>query len=115
MLTGIVAAVDLAILVADEHHIGIVWVEQHRPHRQAVIGQVDLLPMLAMVGAAVGAGLRAGIDNLGPQRMHRQRPHRRRFGQAALQKLPFVAAVGEAAETGMHRPPRSGFARQPQV
>ncbi len=115
MLAGIVAAVDLAILVADEDHVGIVRVKQHRPHRQAVIGQLDLLPVLAVIGAAVGAGLRAGIDDLRLQRMHRQRAHRRRFGQAALQKLPFVAAVGEAAKTGMHRPPRSGFARQTEI
>src|SRR6266851_1158112 len=65
VFAGVVAAVDLAILAADEDHVGIVRVEQDRPHRQAVIGEVDLLPVLAAVGAAIGTGLRARIKDLG--------------------------------------------------
>jgi len=63
-LAGIVAAVDLAILAADEDHVGIVRMEQDRPHRLAVVGHLDLLPLLAAIGAAIDAQLRSGIDDL---------------------------------------------------
>ena len=115
MLAGIVAAMDLAVLVADEHHVGIVRVEQDRPDRQAVVGDVHLLPVLAAVVAAIRAGLRAGIDDLGCQRMHRQRADRRRVGQAVVQRLPFVAAVGEAVEAGVHLAAATGFTGEAQV
>src|SRR5712671_3502328 len=49
---GAVAAVDLAILAADEDHVGIVRMEQDRPHRQAVVGHLNLFPMLTAIGAA---------------------------------------------------------------
>ena len=85
-------------------------VEQHRPHRQAVVGHLDLFPVLAAVGAAIGAGLRAGIDDLGLLRVHRQGAHRRHLGQAALQRLPLAAAVGQPEKAGMHHPAAPGFA-----
>ena len=115
MLAGIVAAVDLAVLVADKDHVGIVRVEQDRPDRQAMVRDVDLLPVLAAVGAAIRPGLRAGIDDLGLARMYRQGAHRRRLRQAVLQRLPFVAAVGHAAEARMHHPARPGFTGQAQI
>src|ERR1700735_557123 len=74
MLTGIVAAVDLAVITADEDRIGIVRVEQDRPHRQAMIGELDLFPMLAAISAAIGAVLRAGVNDRRVLRMHRGPP-----------------------------------------
>src|SRR6266851_5462068 len=68
VFAGVVAAVDLAILAADEDYVGVVRMEQDRPDRQAVVGELDLLPVLAAVGAAIGTGLRAGIKDLGPFR-----------------------------------------------
>ena len=114
-LAGIVAAVDLAILAPDQDHVGVVRVEQDRPDRQAVVGELDLLPVLAAVGAAIGAGLRAGIDDRRVRRMHRQGAHRRLLGQAALHRLPLVAAVGQAEQPGMDRPARPRFAGQSEI
>src|SRR5438477_6373797 len=80
-----------------------------------MIRQLDLLPVLAAIRAAIGPGLRAGIDDLGVRRMHRQRPHRRPLRQAVLQRLPLVGAISQAAETGMHGPARTGFAGQAEI
>src|SRR6202030_3764606 len=85
------------------------------PHRQAVVGHLDLLPVPAAVGAAIGSGLRAGIDDLGFLRMHRQGTHRRLFWQAALYRMPFPAAVGQPEKTGMHDPAAPGFTRQAEI
>ena len=89
--------------------------EQERPDRQAVVGQVDLFPVRAMVVAAIRTGLRAGIDDLGVQRMHGEGAHRGGFGQAEMQCLPTVTTVGHAIEAGLHHPAAPGFTGQPQV
>jgi len=62
-----------------------------------------------MVVAAIRAGLRAGVDNFGVQRMHRESADRRRLGQAVMQCLPFAATVGHAIEAGLHHPAAPGF------
>jgi hypothetical protein len=115
VLAGIVAAINLAIIAADQDHVRVVRVEQDRPHRQAVIGQRHLLPVLAAVGAAIGAVLRAGVDDLGLLRVHRERAHRRLVGQAALKPLPLLAAVGQPHQAGINRPARAGFAGEAGV
>ncbi len=89
--------------------------EQHRPDRQAVVGHVDLFPMLAAVGAAIGPGLRARVHDLGLLRMHRQRPHRRHLGQPARERLPFLAAVGHAEQAGIDDAAGPGLAGQSQI
>ena len=83
MFAGIVAAVDLAVLASDKDHVGIVRMEQDRPHGQAVIRQLDLLPVLATVRTAIGPGLCSSVDDLALQRMHGKGADRRHFGQAA--------------------------------
>src|SRR3954447_2227586 len=114
-LAAIIASVDLAILTADEDHVGVVRMKQDRPHRLAVVGHLDLVPMLAAIGAAIEAQLRPGIHDLRVKRMDRQRAHRRRLGQAALDLLPFITAVGQAEQPRMHHPAAAGFARKTEV
>src|ERR1700746_277675 len=111
MFTAVVTAVDLAVLVADKHYVGIMRMEQNGPDRQAVVWHIDLLPMVTAVVAAIRPGLGAGIDHLRFLRVPRQGTHCRRLGQTALQRFPFVAAVGRAEETGMHHSAASRFAR----
>src|SRR5438874_968329 len=64
MLAGIVAAVDLAVLASDKDHVGIVRMEQDRPHWQAVVGQLNFLPVLTTIVTAIGPGLRSGVNDL---------------------------------------------------
>jgi len=56
--------------------------------------------------------LRAGVDDLVLARVHGQRAHRRCFGQAPLEPLPFFAAVGQPEKTGLHHPAAPGFSGQ---
>jgi hypothetical protein len=93
-LAGVIAAVNLAILAPDQDHIGVMRMKQDRPYRQAVIGQFDLLPVLAAIRAAVHPGLGAGVDDLRLRRVHCQGAHGGALRQAALQRFPLVAAVG---------------------
>src|SRR5262249_22708395 len=46
---------------------------------------------------------------------HREGTHCRRLRQAALQRLPFVAAVGHAKETGMHLAAAPRFAGETEI
>src|SRR4029077_4037769 len=49
------------------------------------------------------------------QRMHRERADRGRVGQAGLDRLPIVAAIGETVEAGVNFPSASGLAGEAQV
>src|SRR5580658_5345429 len=114
-LAGIVAAVDLAVLIAGEDDVGIVGVEQERPYWEAVVLDVDLLPMLAVVVAAIGARLGAGEDDFRVQRVHGEGAHGGCVWKATGQRLPFVCAVGQAIQAGLHNPTAAGFSGEAQV
>src|SRR6185312_8533471 len=47
--------------------------------------------------------------------MHRKRTDSRLLRQAALQRFPFVAAVGEAEQPGIDDPARSGLTGKSEV
>ena len=115
MLAGIVAAVDLAIFTPDKDHVGNERMEQDRPNRQAVVGQLDFLPVLAAIGTAIGPRLCSGVDDLALQRMHSKGADRWHFRQAAWQGLPLVAAVGQPKQPGVYHPAFSGFTSEAKV
>src|SRR5437764_1967188 len=115
MLAGIIAAINIAILAPDQDHIGVMRMKQDRPYRQAMVRQLDLLPVLAAIGAAIGAILRAGIDDLRLRRMHRESAHGGPLRQAVLQRFPLVSVIGETEKSGMHDATGACFAGQTEV
>src|SRR5262249_56988745 len=97
-LAAVVAAIDLAVLVPRVHHLRVAGVERQRPHGQAVVDDVDLVPVLAVVGAAIRAVLRPDIYALGIVRLRRDGADGRRLGQPTRALLPSIVAGGYAVE-----------------
>src|SRR5882672_10597907 len=56
VLAAVGAPEDLAVLVARVHHVRVAQIEQQRPHGQAVILDIEPLPVLPVIRAAVHAG-----------------------------------------------------------
>ena len=86
--------------------------EKQRPHGQAVIRHVDFLPMVAVVGAAVGAYMRAHVHDFRLLRVDGDGPDGRRLRQAAAQGFPLTIANGFAIQAGLNDPARRGFTGQ---
>src|SRR5207237_10810184 len=90
-------------------------VERQGPDRQAVVRDVELLPVLSVVGAPIRTVLRADIDGVGMLRVHGDRPDGGRGRKTARRELPMIVAGSNAIETGFDGPARSGFASQADV
>ena len=106
---AILAAVDFTVFVSDEDHVGIARMEQDRPDRLTAVGDVYLLPTIAIAVAAVGAVLCAGVDDAWPIGMNRECADLGCLGQPVIQPFPVLAAVGEAIEARVYGPVRGGF------
>ena len=115
VLAAVLAAEDLAVLVARVQHPRVARIEQQRPYRQAVIRDVELLPVLPVVRAAVRTVLRADIDGVRVLGVRGDGPDGGRLGQAASRELPAVVADGHAIEAGLHGTARRGLTRQTDV
>src|SRR5262249_37647665 len=83
--------------------------------REPVIGDVHLLPVIAVVGAPVRAVLRADIDRARLVGVRGDRADGRRLGQAARRELPAVIANSHAIEAGFHGTAWSGSPGKPDV
>src|SRR5438105_5315315 len=103
VLAAVVAAEDLAVLVAGIEPVRIARIECQRPHRRAVIGNVELFPVLSVVRAAVGAVLRPDIEGVGVIRVRDNAADGGRLWQATAQQLPPVVARSHAIEAGLDR------------
>src|SRR5262249_48007646 len=98
-LALVLAPKDLAVLVAGVQHPGVTGIEEQGPHGQPVVGDIDLLPVIAVVRAAVGAVLRPDVKGAGLLGMRGYRANGRRLGETARGELPAVVADGHAIET----------------
>src|SRR5262249_15239346 len=89
-LALVLTAEDLAVLVAGVQHPGVTGIEEQGPHGQPVVGDIDLLPVIAVVRAAVGALLRPDVKGAGLLGMRGYRANGRRLGETARGELPAV-------------------------
>jgi hypothetical protein len=102
-LAAVLATIDLAVLVARVHDLRVARVERDRPNRQAVIRDVQTLPALAVVAAAVDTGLRAGVDDLGVRGVRGERADGGRLGKPARELLPAAVVAGHPVEARLYR------------
>jgi hypothetical protein len=74
----------------------ILWVKQKRPDNHARVWEVEFLPMITPVHAAIRTILGASIDYLRVLWMHGNGPHLGASGQPMAERLPAVVADGFA-------------------
>src|SRR5262249_58186613 len=83
--------------------------------REAVSPDVELLPVLAVVGAPIGTVLGADVPRLRVVGMRGDGADGRRLGQAARHQLPSGVARGHPIESRLDGPARAGLAGEAYV
>src|SRR5918996_3037123 len=111
VLAAVFTAEDLTVLVTRVQHPRVMRIEQQRPDRQAVVRNVELVPVLSVVRAPVGAVLRTHIHGIGVLGVRGDGPDRGRLGQATSHELPAIITHGHAIEAGLDGAAWSGLTR----